>query len=354
MGLMRTLASLAFTVLVLLAQGCSHGKTALDVDPGVKEAHFKSLKQLTFEGTHAEAYFSPDGKQLIFQGRTKGCDQMYVMNVDGSDRTLVSVEGGRNTCGYFIDANRILYSSTHSAGEECPKERDRSKGYVWEIFKSYDIYTAAPDGSDLKALTREEGYDAESTVCGGKITFASARAGNGVHIYTMNSDGSDVRQLTKGTGYFGGPFWSNDCKRITYRAYIPAKKDVASFKKAIKEAYIPPGNLEVWAMNANGSQKKQLTALNTASFAPSFFHNGKKIIFSSSYTKDSKTPGRAFHLYAVNSRTPLQADAEAITHEGSFNGFPMFSPDGKYLVFASNRNSANPHELQIFLAEWKD
>lgn len=348
---MRAVASLALFALFVLVQGCSHGMTAREVSPGTTEAHFKSLKQLTFEGTHAEAYFSPDGKQLIFQGRSKGCDQMYVMNTDGSDRTLVSVEGGRNTCGYFIDADRILYSSTHLAGNECPKERDRSKGYVWEIFKSYDIYTAKSDGSDIIPLTNEVGYDAESTVCGDMITFASARSGNGVHVYTMKTDGSAVRQLTKGAGYYGGPFWSRDCKRITYRAFIPSKKELAGFKLAISQAYIPPGNLEVWAMNADGSNKKQLTAMNTASFAPSFFHDGKKVIFSSAL---SKTGGRAFQLYSIDSRKTKQVAAEAITAEGTFNGFPMFSPDGKYLVFASNRHSANPHELQIFLAEWKD
>jgi TolB protein len=217
-------------VLLMTVMGCAHAPRA--VTPGPAEKHFKSLKQLTFEGTHAEAYFSADGKKLIFQGRqatqgaAKVCDQMYTMNIDGSDRKLISTQGGRNTCGYFIDANKILFSSTKSAGEACPSERDRSKGYVWEIYRSYDIYTANADGSDQKNLTNIDGYDAESTVCNNKITFASARSGNGVHIYTMNVDGTDLKQLTKGVGYFGGPFWSPDCK-----------------SKSLTERTSPPKNL---------------------------------------------------------------------------------------------------------------
>lgn len=346
-----------FVVFALLAgfYGCSHGpksETASVVQPGPKERHFKSLKQLTFEGTHAEAYFSPDGKKLIFQGRSKGCDQMYTMNIDGTDRELVSTEGGRNTCGFFVDDDTIVYSSTFSAGSECPKERDRSKGYVWEIFKTYEIYKANADGSNPKPLTTVEGYDAESTVCGGKITFASARDGDGVHIYTMNTDGTNVKKLTKGVGYFGGPFFSPDCNRITYRAHIPTKKaDIQKFKKAVGEAYIPPGNLEIYAMNADGAKKIKLTNMNTASFAPSFYPKGDKVIFSSPLGGGH---GRAFHLWSVSSKKKNQTTAEPITTEGTFNGFPMFSPDGKYLVFASNRNSANPHELQVFIAEWQD
>ncbi|MBI3555532.1 MAG: PD40 domain-containing protein [Deltaproteobacteria bacterium] len=360
--MMRVLQGFAILLTLIVVSSCSHAPKASSIAPGAAEKHFKSLKQLTFDGTNAEAYFSPDGKKLIFQGHTpaQGCDQVYTMNVDGTDRKLVSVKGGRNTCSYFLNDKRVLFSSTHEAGAECPKERDRSKGYVWEIFKSYDIYTANPDGSDVKPLTRSEGYDAESTVCGGKITFTSAREGHSLAIYSMNVDGTGVEKLTHEVGYNGGPFFSPDCTQIVYRAYHPRKKsEIKKFKKAISEGYVPPSPLEIFVMKADGSEHKQLTHINAASFAPSFYPNGKRIIYSSNRPTTDKPaadkdapPGRVFQLWGLNAETGNEE--EAITAEGSFNGFPMFSPDGKYLVFASNRNSANPHELEIFLAEWQD
>ncbi len=358
---MRALLGFALLTTLAVISSCAHGPKTMPLAPGAAEKHFKSLKQLTFEGTNAEAYFSPDGKKLIFQGHSskQSCDQIYSMNVDGGDRKLISLKGGRNTCSYFLNDKRVLFSSTHAESAECPKERDRSKGYVWEIFKSYDIYTANPDGSDVKPLTHSDGYDAESTVCGGKITFTSAREGHSLAIYSMNVDGTGVEKLTHEVGYNGGPFFSPDCTQIVYRAYHPRKKsEVRKFKKAIAEGYVPPSPLEIFVMNADGSGKKQLTHINAASFAPSFFPNGKRIIYSSNRPTSDKPavenapPGRIFQLWGLSSD---KGDAEeAITADGTFNGFPMFSPDGKYLVFASNRASSNPHELQIFLAEWQD
>jgi Tol biopolymer transport system component len=357
---------LAVFSCALVASACAHSPSAKAPVPGKGEKHFKSLKQLTFEGTNAEAYFSPDGKRLIFQGHGSGksfgagsgraCDQMYIMNVDGSNRKLLSVDGGRNTCGYFIDNDHVLFSSTTEHGGECPKERDKSKGYVWEIFKSYDIYTSHPDGSEIGLLMSSGGYDAETTVCGGHMTFTSAREGNTLNVYIANTDGSNTERLTHEIGYNGGPFFSPDCTRIVYRAFHPTgKKEIAGFKKAVSEGYVPPSPLELYVMSSDGSNKKQLTAMGAASFAPSFYPKADKIIFSSNRaTKGGEHPGRAFQLYAVSSDKALQTDAEAISSEGTFNGFPMFSPDGKFLVFASNRNSKNPHELNIFLAEWQE
>jgi Tol biopolymer transport system component len=344
-----TLVGGAF-LLALAVSGCAHSPSKKPVEPGAGEKHFKSLRQLTFSGSNAEAYFSPDGKRLIFQGHEQGtCDQIYMMNTDGSDRKLISTSRGRNTCSYFVDNNSILFASTFKAGEGCPQEVDRSKGYVWNIFKSYNIYRAKADGSDLKPLTDSDGYDAEATVCGNKIVFTSARSGDSLHIYTMNTDGTDVKQLTQEVGYNGGPFFSPDCSRITYRAYHPKKKsEIRKFKKAVRDGYIPQSALEIFQMNADGSNKQQLTEMKTSSFAPSYYPHGDKIMFS------SNRGGRVFQLFAIDAKKPLQTEGEQITSEGTFNGFPMFSPDGKFFVFASNRNSANPHELQVFLAEWQD
>ena len=158
-----------------------------------EEKHLRNIRQLTFGGENAEAYFSGDGKKLLFQSTRDGreCDQIYEMNIDGSGTRMLSTGKGRTTCSYiFPNGRRILYSSTHEASPDCPPKPDYSKGYVWAVYPGFDIYTAAPNGSDLKPLTRTPGYDAEATISpnGKKIVFTSLRDGD-LDIYTMDLDG---------------------------------------------------------------------------------------------------------------------------------------------------------------------
>lgn len=317
-----------------------------------QETHLKNVKQLTFGGQNAEAYFSADGKQLIYQtshGDVK-CDQIFTMNIDGSDQHMVSTGKGRTTCSYFYPGGKkILFSSTHLASPDCPPRPDFSKGYVWALYPGYDIFTANPDGSDLKQLTTTPGYDAEATISedGKKIVFTSLRNGD-LDIYSMDANGKHVKQLTHELGYDGGPFYSPDRKWIIYRAYHPkTEKEIAEYKELLHQNLIRPTSLEIWIMKADGSGKRQITNLGAASFAPSFFPNGKRIIFSSN---QGSTGGMGnFELYAINiDGTGL----ERITYSDGFDGFPMFSPDGKKLVWASNRNAKAPHETNIFIADW--
>ena len=316
-----------------------------------QEKHFKNLKQLTFGGENAEAYFSSDGKQLIFQSTREGhdCDQIYTMNIDGSNAKLVSTGDGRTTCSYFFPGQkRILYSSTHLGAKKCPPKPDYSRGYVWAIYPTYDIFTAKPDGSDLKQLTNTPGYDAESTITldGKKIVFTSMRDGD-LDIYTMDADGKNVRRLTNELGYDGGPFWSYDGKQIVYRAYHPeTEEQKADYLGLLKQNLIRPTTLEIWVMNADGSNKRQVTRNGKANFGPYFFPDGKRIIFASNMD-DPK--GRNFDLYKINvDGTGL----ERITYNETFDGFPMFSPDGKKIVFASNRNAKVQGETNVFIADW--
>ncbi len=344
----------AVLLCMVIFSACSHGGGAIQPPEQIvaspEERHLKNLRQLTFEGSNAEAYFSPDGAKLIYQGHgiDSECDQVYVMNVDGSEKQRVST-GGRNTCAYFLDPKTVLFSSTFASGLDCPAGRDKTKGYVWDIFKSYEVYTQTlGDDSTRRPLTTSEGYDAESTVCGEKIVFTSARSGKSLDIFTMRKDGTGVKQLTHRLGYSGGPVYSPDCRRIVFRAHYPdSKPEQKAFSAAIAEGYIPQGNLEVYVMNENGSGTTQLTNLKTSSFAPTFYPDGKKVLFSA-----NPDHTRTFHLWAVDAKKSKQKHPEQITHAGTFNGFPMFSPDGKHVVFASNRNSKNPRELQIFIAEW--
>jgi TolB protein len=316
------------------------------------EKHLGNIRQLTFGGENAEAYFSADGKQLIFQSTRdgRGCDQIYTMNIDGSNVKLISNGDGRTTCSYFYpNGKRILYSSTHLGDKQCPPRPDYSKGYVWAIYPTYDIFTANPDGSNVKQLTNTPGYDAETTITlnGKKLVFTSMRGGD-LDIYTMDADGKNVRQLTNELGYDGGPFWSYDGKQIVYRAYHPqSEQDKQDYRDLLKQNLIHPTTLEIWVMNADGSNTRQVTRNGKANFGPYFFPDGKRIIFASNM--DDPKSGRNFDLYKINVDG---SGLERITYNDTFDGFPMFSPDGKKLVFASNRNAKVQGETNVFIADW--
>lgn len=316
------------------------------------ERHLKNVRQLTTGGENAEAYFSGDGRKLSFQSKTAGmeCDQIFTMNAaDGSARRMVSTGDGATTCSYiFPSGKRILYASTHLAARECPAPPDRSRGYVWAIHPGFDIFTAKPDANDVQRLTSTPGYDAEATmsVDGRRIVFTSMRGGD-LDIYTMDTSGRNVRRLTNELGYDGGPFFSRDGKRIVYRSYHPkTPEQIARYKKLLAENVIEPNTFELWTMDADGANKRQVTSLGVASFAPYFTPDGRRIIFASNHP-DKR--GRNFDLYLVNLDG---TNLERVTHHDSFDGFPMFSPDGKKLVFASNRNARTRGDTNVFIADW--
>jgi len=317
------------------------------------EKHLKNIKQLSFAGENAEAYFSSDGKQLIFQSKRDGlgCDQIYTMNSDGSNVKMVSNGEGRTTCSYFFkDKKKILYASTFLGNRACPPSADYSKGYVWAIYPDYDIVTANADGTDIKQLTATKGYDAEATVSpdGKKIIFTSMRNGD-LDLYSMDKNGKNVKRLTDELGYDGGAFFSPDSKQIVYRAYHPkTEREVARYKQRLSENLIEPTTFEVWTMNADGTNKRQVTKLNSASFAPFFTPDGKRIIFCTNYFATDKQK-RNFDLALINTDG---TGLERVTFYESFDGFPMFSPDGKKLVFASNRNAAKQGDTNVFIADW--
>ena len=319
----------------------------------VRESHLANLLMLTHGGQNAEAYWSPDGRQLIFQSTRPpfDCDQIFRMPADGSGApALVSTGKGRTTCSYFMpDGQRVLYSSTHAAGDACPPAADRSRGYVWAVYPTYDIWTARPDGSDLRRLTDNHAYDAETTVCNrdGSLIFTSDRDGD-LDLYRMDADGSHVRRLTSAPGYDGGAFFSPDCKKIVWRASRPQGAELEDYRRLLAQGLVRPGKLEIWVANADGSDARQLTYLDAASFAPSFFPSGDRVIFSSNY---GDPQGREFELWAVN----LDGSGlERITWSPGFDGFPMFSPDGTRLSFSSNRGQSRPHETNVFVARWVD
>lgn len=339
-----------FFAILLTFAGASAQQKDLSVNG---ERHLRNIRQLTFGGENAEAYFSSDGKKLSFQSKRDGhgCDQIYTMNIDGSNVKMVSNGEGRTTCAYYLKGGKkILYASTYLGGKDCPPNPDFSQGYVWAIYPTYDIFTANADGSKIKPLTATPGYDAEATVSpnGKKIVFTSERDGD-LELYSMDANGRNVKRLTHELGYDGGAFYSPDNKLIVYRASHPkTPEEVKRYKDLLAQHLIVPTTFELWVMNADGSNKRQVTKLGAASFAPFFTPDGKRIIFCTNYFATDPRK-RNFDLAIINiDGTGL----ERVTYNETFDGFPIFSPDGKKFVFASNRNAAKEGDTNVFIADW--
>lgn len=316
------------------------------------EVHLAEVRQLTRDsGENAEAYWSFGGEKLIFQTTRPPyeCDQIMTVPADGSaEPTLVSTGKGRTTCAYYLPGDQeIVYSSTHEISEACPPRPDFSKGYVWALY-DYDVYRANADGSNLRKLTDRRGYDAEATVCAkdGSIIFTSDRDGD-LDLYRMDSDGKNVVRLTDTPGYDGGAFFSQDCSQIVWRASrFKQGPELDEYQALLKQKLVRPSKLEIFVANADGSNVRQLTYLDAASFAPYFHPSGKRVLFSTAY---GDPRSREFNIWAVNTDG---SDLQQITFAPGFDGFPMFSHDGKWLAFASNRNQAKEGETDVYVARW--
>ncbi len=315
------------------------------------ETHLRNIRQITSGGENAEAYWAFDGSMLIYQGNKPdgpGCDQIFLLDPRTAVSTRVSNGTGRTTCSYFYPAgDQILYSSTHHHDATCPPNPDFSLGYVWAIYPTYDIFVANADGSNLRQLTTEDGYDAEATFSptGDRIVFTSLRDGD-LDLYSMAPDGSDVRRLTDRPGYDGGAFYSPDGSQIIWRARYPEGAELADYNALLRQGLIRPGELEIMVMDADGSNQRQVTSVGGANFAPYWHPSGDKVLFSSNHHDPT---GRDFDIYMVNlDGTGLTR----ITESPGFDGFPVFSPDGRYLVFASNRNNGGTNDTNVFIAEW--
>ncbi len=326
-----------------------------------QEKHFKNLRQLTFGGDNAEAYFSPDGKNVSFQSNYKKwgneCDQIYDMNIEKalSDTNYIppriSNGLGRTTCSYYMPNGKdILFASTYKGSSACPHMETIKGKYLWGIFNDYDIYIANKKGKIIKQLTNIDGYDAEATISpkGDKIVFTSTRSGD-LELWTMDIDGSNQKQITNELGYDGGAFFSPDGKKLVFRASRPKTEDeIKEYKELLSRGLVAPTNMEIFTCNVDGSDLKQITNLGKANWAPFFHPSGEKILFSSNHHSER---GFDFQLYMINiDGTGL----EQVTFESIFNAFPMFSPDGKKIIFSSNRNNHRTHDTNLFIADWVD
>ncbi len=362
-----------FVALLLLSFACSpKTEVQTELESNVHSAsdsllltpeemkYLKNIKQITFGGNNAEAYWSFDDSMLVFQSDFTGwgseCDQIFYTNWREDDLKnnapqRLSTGLGRTTCSYFLPGDKtIVYGSTHLGDENCPPvpERREDGKYVWPIYDSFDIFTADLEGNIISQLTDSPGYDAEATVSpkGDKIIFTSIRTGD-LELYTMNIDGSDVKQITSDLGYDGGAFFSPDGSKIIWRASRPqTEEEIKEYKDLLNEGLVMPTSMELYVADSDGSNVKKLTDLGKANWAPFFHPSGEKIIFASNHQTERGYP---FNLFMINlDGTGLTR----ITHDGTFDAFPVFSNDGKYLVFSSNRNNGGTRDTNLFVAEW--
>lgn len=323
---------------------------------------FKNIRQLTFGGDNAEAYFSADGKAISFQRTAPDagvpCDQIFYgvlpkSKKDKFEYKLVSTGKGRTTCAYVMpDGKHVQYASTHLGSPDCPPVPDRKvlKKYVWPIYDSYDMFVADLNGNVVKQLTNEPGYDGEGVVSpkGDKIIFTSMRNGD-LDLYLMDIDGGNVKQITTELGYDGGAWFSPDGSKIVWRASRPkTEEDVTAYKELLQQGLVMPTQMEVFVANADGSEAKQITNLGQANWAPNFTPDGKHIIFASNHEYKQGFP---FNIYMVDIEGK---NLKKISRDGGFDAFPMFSPDGKKLIFSSNRNNGGTNDTNIFICDWVD
>jgi Tol biopolymer transport system component len=325
------------------------------------EKYFKNVRQLTFGGDNAEAYWSYDGKSIVFQKTNPKegifCDQIFVAKVPVTDAQkftpkMIGTGKGRSTCAYFLpDGKHIIYASTHLGADTCPPVPDRSKygnKYIWPLYNSYDIFMADMSGKIVKQITSAKGYDAEATLSpdGKKMIYCSDKSGD-LELYVMDLKSGKEMRVTNELGYDGGAWFSPDGTKIVWRASRPKTPEaIKEYKELLAEGMVAPTNMEVFVANADGSNAKQITALGQANWAPNFTPDGKHIIFCSNHEYKRGFP---FNMYLID----LEGKGlEKISRDKGFDAFPMFSPDGKKIIFASNRNNGGTRDTNLFVADW--
>ncbi len=311
--------------------------------------NLKNIQQLTFDFARAgESYFSPDMKHIIFQAEEKGKSpfyQMFVMDLGTKKYWKVSPGIGRTTCGFFHPTNgTIIFASGHTtktfekeAKEELERRAEdkrtgKHRRYQWDFDPNIKIYSSNIDGSNQKLLTDAPDYNAEGSYSpdGKQIVFCSKRDGH-LNLYIMDADGSNARQLTKTKDcYNGGPFFSPDRKRVIFRA-DRQKKDA----------------LQLYVINADGTGERQLTDNDGVNWCPYWHPDGKHIIYAGAdHSNPAVRPNYDLHLMNVDTKA-----TKRVTYAPGADVLPVFSPDGKKLMWTSTRDGRMPGS-QIFLADF--
>jgi Tol biopolymer transport system component len=314
------------------------------------EDHLTKVTQLTFTGENTQASFSPDNKNIIFQSTRNRlrCDAIFRMHSDGSDISQISSgKGIASSAVISPDNNSIIYSSTQKVDYQCPSKPEYSKAYSWLLYSSYDLFKDELTGGSDERIIKSSSYDGGAVYSpkGDKIIFSSGRTGD-LELYIANSDGNNVKQLTNIDGYDGDAVFSRDGKYIVWRASRPKGNDLHDYRYQLSQGIIKEGKFEIFMMKLAGGKPIQLTNNGATNFSPSFDPNSNNIIFSSNM---SQKDGRNYDIYTLNLKT---RKLERITYYSGFDGYPVFSSDGKKLLFTSSRNFRYKAEKNIFIVNW--
>lgn len=316
-----------------------------------EETFLANVRQVTFGLPRAgEGYFSPDGTTIVYQAFPIGYPfyQIYVQRLDERIPRLLSTGRGRTTCAYFSPkGDQILFASSHTDPDiEQTEKKGREEAaqggrrrYQWEFDPQMELYLINFDGTGLKRLTDSPGYDAEGSFSpdGSQVVFTSTRDGD-PDLYVMRSDGTGVRQLTNAPGYDGGPFFSPDGRWVIFRS-DRAKKDM----------------LQLFAISADGKIEVQLTDnLDQVNWCPYFHPSGKYIIWAGA--DYGQGPQKAnFDLWTMEIEMTSDSfrggKTTRITDHKAADVLPVFSPDGRKMMWTSNRTPDGTS--QLWIGDWK-
>lgn len=324
-----TITYITFLTLIfshVIAFSCSAEET---FDPHLESQYLKNIQQVTFPWMGfekaGEAYFSPDSRSIVFQAVPKHQDhyQIYHLNLGEYAPIMISTGKGACTCAFFRpDGKKVIFASSHSDPSFITH-----KNYKWDLTPFMNIYEGNPDGTDLVPLTEGVAYHAECAYSpdGSRIVYASNEDGS-MNLYTMNADGSDVFQVTRNDDcYNGGPFFSPDGSRIIFRA----DRERANY-------------LQIYVIDADGTNERQLTFNNSVNWAPFWHPNNKVIAFTTSLHGHAH-----YEIYLMNIETGVH---HRLTHNATFDGLPAFNKDGTKLLWTSKRTADS--SCQVFIADF--